>query len=209
MCDALSYLLDNIYIRFGTKLYRQIVGIPMGTNCAPLVADLFLYCYERDFMDSPNQGNQADVIEAFNSTSRNLDDLLNIDNPNFDGIVNQIYPPELQLNKSNVSDTEVPFLYLHLSVANGFVSSKIYDKRDDFDFDIVNFPFLAGDVLRRAFYGVYVSQLIRFARVCNHVTDFNARNKCLTAKLLQQCYRYHELRKTFSKFYRRHYDFQI
>ena len=79
VCDALSYLLDNIYIRFGTKVYRQIVGIPMGKNCAPLVADLFLYCYERDFMDSLNHDNQADVIEAFNSTSRYLYDLLNID----------------------------------------------------------------------------------------------------------------------------------
>ena len=113
---------------------------------------------------------------------------------------------ELQLNKANISDTEAPFLDLHLSVANGFVSSKIYDKRDDFDFDIVNFPFLDGDVPRRASYGVYISQLIRFARVCNHVTDFNARNKCLTAKLLLQGYRYHKLRKTFSKFYRRHYE---
>ena len=118
VCDALSYLLDNIYTRFGTKLYRQIVGIPMGTNCAPLVADLFLYCYERDFMDSLNHDNQADVIEAFNSTSRYLDDLLNIDNPYFEGMVNQIYPPELQLNKANISDTEAPFLDLHLSVAN-------------------------------------------------------------------------------------------
>ena len=204
VCDALSYLLDNIYIRFGTKLYRQIVGIPMGTNCAPLVADLFLYCYERDFMDSLNHDNQADVIEAFNSTSRYLDDLLNIDNPYFECMVNQIYPPELQLNKANITDTEAPFLDLHLSDADGFVSSKIYDKRDDFDFDIVNFPFLDGDVPRRASYGVYISQLIRFARVCNHVADFNARNKCLTAKLLQQGYLYHKLRKTFSKFYRRH-----
>ena len=99
--------------------------------------------------------------------------LLNIDNPYFESMVNQIYPPELQLNKANISDTEAPFLDLHLSVANGFVSSKIYDKRDDFDFDIVNFPFLDGDVPRRASYGVYISQLIRFARVCNHVTDFN------------------------------------
>ena len=206
MCDALSYLLDNIYIRFGTKLYRQIVGIPMGTNCAPLVADLSLYCYERDFMDSLNHDNQADVIEAFNSTSRYLDDLLNIDNPYFEGMVNQIYPPELQLNKANVSDTEAPFLDLHLSVENGLVPCKIYDKRDDFDFDIVNFPFLDFDVPRRASYGVYISQLIRFSRVCNHVTDFNARNKCLTAKLLQQGYRYNKLRKTFSKFYRRHYE---
>ena len=84
----------------------------MGTNCAPLVADLFLYCYERDFLDSLNHDNQADVIEAFNSTSRYLDDLLNIDNPYFEGMINQIYPPELQLNKANISDTEAPFLDL-------------------------------------------------------------------------------------------------
>ena len=89
---------------------------------------------------------------------------------------------------------------LHLSISNGFVSSKNYD----FDFDIVNFPFLDGDVPRSTSYGVYISQLIRFARVSSHVVDFNARNKSLTAKLLQQGY--HNFRKTFSKFYRRHYE---
>ena len=115
-------------------------------------------------------------------------------------MVNQIYPPELQLNKANISDTETPFLDEHLSVSNGFVSSKIYDQRNDNDFDIVNFPFLDGDVPRHASYGVYISQLIRFDRVCNHVTDFNARNKCFTAKLLQQGYRYHKLRKHFRNF---------
>ena len=82
----------------------------MGTNCAPLVADLFLYCYERDFMDSLNHDNLADVIKALNSTSRYLDNLLNVDNPYFEGMVNQIYPPEIQLNKANISDTEAPFL---------------------------------------------------------------------------------------------------
>ena len=125
---------------------------------------------------------------------------MNIDNPYFDGLVNQIYPPELQLNKANTTDSEAPFLDLHLSIVNGFVSSKIYDKRDDVDFDIENFPFLDGDVPRRASYGVYISQLIRFARVCNHLTNFNARSKFLAAKLLQQGYQYHKLRKTFSKF---------
>ena len=87
-----------------------------------------------------------------------------------------------------------------MSISDGFVSSKIYDKRDDFDFDIFNFPFLDGNVPRRPSYGVYISQLIRFARVCNHVDDFNTRNKSSTAKLLKQGYRYHKLRKTFSKF---------
>ena len=119
-CHALSYLLDNIYIRFGNKLCRQIVGILMGTNCAPIAAHLFLYCFERDFMISLSDDDQADIIEAFNSTSRYLDDLLNIDNPYFEGMVNQIYPPELQLNKANNSDTEAPFLDLHLSIPNGF-----------------------------------------------------------------------------------------
>ena len=82
----------------------------------------------------------------------------------------------------------------------------IYDKRDDFDFEIVNFPFLDGDAPRSTFYGVYISQLIRFARASSFVTDFNTRNKLLTQKLLKQGYRYHKLCKTFSKFYWRYYD---
>ena len=110
-------------------------------------------------------------------------------------MVSQIYLPELQLNKANISDTEATFLDLHLSISNVFVSSKIYDKHDDFDFDIENFPFLDGDVPRSNFYGVYISPLVRFARVSSHVADFKARNESLTAKLLQQGYRYHKLRK--------------
>ena len=102
--------------------------LPMGTNCVPLVADLFLFCYERDLMLSLSEDNQSDVIEAFNSTSRYPDDLLNIDNNFFDSMVNRIYPSELQLNKANVSDTEASFLDLHLSISDGFVQTKIYDK---------------------------------------------------------------------------------
>ena len=90
---------------------------------------------------------------------------------------------------------------LNLCISNGTVSTKIYDKRDDFDFDIVNFPFLDGDVPRRTSYGVYISQLIRFARASSKLNDFNYRNKALTAKLLRQGYRYFKLRKAFSKFF--------
>ena len=204
MCDALHYLLDNIFIRFESKIYRQIVGIPMGTNCAPLVVDLFLFCYESDFMLSLSDNNQTDIVEAFNSTVRYLDDLLNIDNPYFEQTVGQIYPTELQLNKANSSDTEALFLVLNLSITNGIVSSKIYDKRDDFNFEIVNFPFLDGDVPRSPSFGVYISQLVHFARVCSNVDDFNYRNLILTAKLLKQGYRYNKIRKAFSKFYYRH-----
>ena len=100
------------------------------------------------------------------------DDLLNIDNPYFEGMVNRIYPHELQLNNL------IPkphFLDLHLSISNGFVSSKIFDTRVDFDFGIVNFPFWDVDVPRSTSYGVDISKLMRFARVSSHVADFSAR----------------------------------
>ena len=138
MCDALHYLLHNIFIRFGSKLYRQIVGIPMGTNCAPIVADLFLFSYERDLMLSLSDNNQ---------------------------MVGQIYPTELQLNKASSSDTEAPFLDLNLSKTNGIVSSKTYDKRDDFNFEVVKFPFLDGDVPRSPSYGVYVLRKVRIGTI--------------------------------------------
>ena len=93
-----------------------------------------------------------------------------------------------------------------MSFSNDIVSTKIYDKRDDFDIDFFNFPFLDGDVPLSTSDGVYISQLIRFARASSHVADFNTRNKLLTQKLFKQDYRYHKLRKTFSKFYRRYYD---
>ena len=105
----------------------------MDANCAPLVTDLFLFCYKRDVMLSLSEDNQSDVIEAFNSTSRYLDDLLSIDNTFFD---------------SMVSGTEASFLDLHLSISDGFGKTKSNDKGDDFDFDSVNIPFLDGAVPR-------------------------------------------------------------
>ena len=174
----------------------------MGANCAPLVADLVLFCYERDFIKSLTKEKRYDLIDA----SRYQDDLLNIYNIHFEHMVHRIYPAELQLNKANASDAEAVFLDLNLSIHYDIFSTKIYDKRDDFNFDIVNFPFLDGDVPRRPSYGVYISQIIRLARTFTHVTDFNNCNEFLTAKFLKQGYRYHKLRKAFSKFYHRHFE---
>ena len=120
-------------------------------------------------MLSLSEDTQFDVVEAFNPTSRYLNDPLNIDNNFFDSMFNRIYPSELQLNKTNVSDTEVSFLDLHLSISDGIVQTKIFDKRDDFDFDIVIFPFLDGDIPRSTSYGVYISHVILFARVSSHI----------------------------------------
>ena len=113
----------------------------MGTNCAPLGAELFLFGYERDFMMSLSDDKQDDIIAAFNTISRYLDDILNINNVYFDTMVSQIYPSELQLNEANTSDTETAFLDLLLSISNDIVSTKIYEKRDDIDFEIVHHPF--------------------------------------------------------------------
>ena len=90
---------------------------------------------------SLSDDKQADIIDAFNTIFRYLDDILNINNVNFDDMVSQIYPPELQFNKANTSDTEATFLDLHLSISKDIVSTKMYDQQDDFDFEIVNFPF--------------------------------------------------------------------
>ena len=155
---------------------------------------------------SLSDDKQADVIDAFNTTSRYVDDILNINNTYFDNMVSQIYPSELQFNKANTSDTEAAFLDLHLSISNDIVSTKIHDRRDDFDFEIVNFQFLDGDVPRSTSYRVNKSQFIRFARTSSHVVDFGTRKKLLTQKLLKQGYGYHRLRNAFSKFYRRYFN---
>ena len=158
-------------------------------------------------MKSLSRENQADIIEAFNFTFRYLDDLLNIDNIYFDQMVDRIYPTELQLNKSQFFRYRDTCLDLNLCISNGTVSTKIYDKRDGFDFYIVNFPFLDGNVPRRTSYGISISQLIIFAGASSNFSDFDCRNKALTAKLFRQYYRYFKLRKTFSKFHRRHSAF--
>ena len=121
----------------------------MGTNCAALDEDLFFLCHEKDFMLFLSDDKQADIIAAFYTTFRYLDDISAINNIYFDNMVGQIYPSEFQLNKIITFDTEASFLDLHLSISNDIVSTKTYDtcKRNDLDFEIVNFPFLYRYVL--------------------------------------------------------------
>ena len=164
LCEAFTFLMENIYVQFDGMVYQQIVGIPMGTNCAPLIADLFLYCYERDFMSDLQKSKRFDLIDMFNDTSRYLDDIFTIDNPEFEKHIPDIYPAELQLNKANTSDKETSFLDLNVKVIGSDIHTSVYDKRDDFGFPIVNFPWLSGDVPRLPSYGIYISQLVRFAR---------------------------------------------
>ena len=192
----------NIYVQFDGMVYQQIVGIPMDTYCAPLIVDSFLYCYDRDIMSHIYKSNRHDLKDMFNDTFRYLDDIFTIDNPEFEKDIPDIYPAELQLNKANTSDKEASFLKLNIKVTGSDIHTSVYDKRDDFGFPIVNFPWLNGDVPRLPSYGIYISQLVRFARCCISVFYFHSKNLQITSKLLTQGYRYHKLKKTFGKFFR-------
>ena len=151
-------------------------------------------------MLSLSDNYKTDIIEAFNSTSKYFDDLLNIDNPYFEQMVGQIYPTEVIWRILLILNPHF------LSISKWIVSSKIYDKRIIFNFEIVNLQFLDGNVPRSLSFGVYISQLFRFARLWSNVDDFNNRNLFLTATLLKLDYRYRKIRNAFSKCYHRHSD---
>ena len=151
-------------------------------------------------MSNLQKSKRFDLIDKFNDTSRYLD-IFTIDNPIFAEHIPDIYPRELQLNKANTSDKETSFLDLNIKIIGNNIHTSVYDKRDNFEFPIVNFPWLSGDVPRLPSYGIYISQLIRFAK-CTSVLDFHSKNLQITSKLLTQGYRYHKLRKTFGKFFR-------
>jgi hypothetical protein len=205
-CAALTFLLDNLFVEFNGKIFKQIIGVPMGTNCAPLIADLFLYCYESEFMLELSKTKQVDLINCFNLTSRYIDDILNLDNPLFEQYIHKIYPKELVLNRSCISNTDAAYLDLHLTINNNLIKTSLYDKRDDFNFEIVNFPFLDGNIPKGPSYGIYISQLVRYARACSCIKDFNDRNLILTKKLLKQGFLYHNLRNKFARFYSKYGD---
>ena len=138
----------------------------------------------------------------FNNTSRYLDDIFTIGNHEFEEHIPDIYPTELQLNKANTSGKETSFLDLNIKVIGSDAHTSVYDKRDDFGFPIVNFIWLSGDVPRLPSYGVYISQLVRFARCCTNVSDSHSKNLKITSKLLTQGYRYYKLRKALGTFFR-------
>ena len=178
--------MENINVQFDGMIYQLIVGIPMGTNCAPLIADLFLYCYESDFMSNLQKSKRFDLIDMFNDTSWYLDDIFTIDNPAFAEHIPDTYPRKLHFNKAHTSDKETSFLDLNIKVIGNNIHTSAYDKRDVFGFPIVNFPWLSGDVPRLPSYGIYISQLVRFARCCTSLSDFHSKNLQITSKLLTQ-----------------------
>ena len=145
---VLMFLVDNIFVVFARKVFQQIVGIPMGTNCAPLLADLFLYSYEIiKILQSLLSTGRKQLASRFNFTYRYIDDVLSINNPAFDNNVGQMYPVELEIKDTTERNTSASYLDLLLSIGSyGQLHTSIYDKRDDFNFNITNFPSLSSNV---------------------------------------------------------------
>ena len=132
---TLHFLLDNVYIQVGNRVFQQCIGIPMGTNCAPLLADL-LYDYESTAMILFSWGGVSPVPKSFSLTRRYIDDLITINNPQFDGAIGKIYPSALTLKEKNLSDHWVAYLDRQLEIEKGKLVMSLYDKRDDFPFKV-------------------------------------------------------------------------
>ena len=161
----------------------------MGTNCAPLLADIFLYSYEAEFIQSLLSTGRKQLASRFNFTYRYIDDVLSINNPEFENYLGQMYPVELEIKDTTESNTSASYLDLLLSIGrDGQFHTSIYDKRDDFNFHITNFPFLSSNIPTSPAYCVFISQLIRYARACSSYGCFILRATRLSDRLLEQGY---------------------
>jgi len=180
-------LIDNIFVMFGGRVFQQTVGIPMGTNCAPILADLFLYSYEADFIQGLLKKSKKKLARSFNFTFRYIDVVLSLNNSRFVDFVDRIYPIELEIKDTEYTYKSASNLDLHLEIdSERRLRTKLYDKRDDFNFLIVNFPFICSNIPAAPVYGVYISQMIRYSRACHSYQDFLDKGFLLTRKLLNQ-----------------------
>ena len=164
----IEFLVDDVYVRFGGQLFRQMVGIPMGTNCAPLLAALFLYSYENEFLDILITEGKRKLARKFNLSYHYTDDLISFNNKRFKEFISDIYPKELTISETTEA-TSVAF-YLDLLFTrdkSNNITTKLYDKRDAFGLHIVNLPFMSSNIPSAPAYGVYASQLIRYVRCCS------------------------------------------
>ena len=185
--NMLEFLIDNIFVIFGGRVFQQTVGIPMGTNCVPLLDDLFLYSYETDFIQGLLNKNGKKLARSFNFRFRYIDDVLLLNNSRFGGFVDRIYLIELEIKDTTDTDRSASYLHIHIEIdSEGWLRTQLYDKRDDFNFPIVNFPFICSNIPAASAYGVYIFQLIRYSRTCGSYRDVHDRGLLLTRKLLNQ-----------------------
>ncbi|KAK3083912.1 hypothetical protein FSP39_005205 [Pinctada imbricata] len=202
--QMLNFLIDNIFVVFGGKVFQQIVGIPMGTNCAPLLADIFFYSCEAGFIQSLVSEGKGYLASDFNFTCRCMDDVLSVSGPRFADCLGSGCPSGLGVGGTTETNNSASYLDIMLSCgAGGHMNTSLYDKRDDFNFTITDFPFLSGSIPSSPAYGVFVSQLMRYARAGTKCADFVLRAGRLSDGLLGQGCVCDRLASSLGKFYGR------
>ena len=180
-------------MEFGGRIFQQTIGIP-------LLADLFLHLYEAEFVQTLLKAGKKHLAQQFSFTYRYIINVLSLKNAKFAEYLEFIYPHELEIKETTETAAFSSYLDRYLYIDNGKHTIRLYDKRDDFNFPIVNFPFLSSNIPSVPAYGVYVSQLFRYARACSNYQDFMERGKVLTTRLLSQGYQKPKLVATLKKF---------
>ena len=187
LIDLVKFLIDNSYVVYKGKVFRQITGIPMGTNCAPYLANIFLHVYEYLFIAKCIEDGNDNIANALAGLFRYQDDCIVFDDDNvFADNINNIYPSSMTLKCTNTSPAKCNYLDLTISVYNGVFNFKSYDKRRDFSFEVVNYPNLSGNIPVKPSYGVFTSQLIRFCHINRTASYFAVDAKTLVKKLINQ-----------------------
>ena len=199
LVKQIKFLVENIYIQVGNKIFRQTIGIPMGTDCAPLLANLFLFYYEYKFMKEKLKQN-SQVAKIFSNTFRYIDDLLTLNNPTFEQEISNIYPQQLELKRTTETDSRLSYLDLEVNISDRRFTTAVFDKRDGFNFHIVNFPHMDSNIPSKPAYGVYISQLVRIGRICDSYKSFFTRHHQLTCRLVKQGFLYDKLVTSFKGF---------
>ena len=140
ICKMIEFLIDNIFVQFRERLFHEVIGIPMGINCAPLLADLFLYLYDNEFLDNVIRSGHRRLARSFNLCYRYTDDFISFNNKKFLDCLKERYPSQLTVEKANKSDHLTDYLDLTFVIdCEGKLSTRIYDKRDDLGFHICQF----------------------------------------------------------------------
>ena len=201
LIEAIKFIIDNSFIKFNSNIYRQIVGIPMGTSCAPHLANIFLYGYEKGYINKLVAKNKVKEASQLKDLFRYQDDLIVFnDKGYFDKVYKEIYPSELVLKNTNTTARKSNYLDLTISIVNGKFRYQLYDKRQDFPFMVINYPFINGNVPRVPSYGVYLSQIIRFCYIFSESKKISNAFKALNKRLVNQGFVKCTLIKKFNLF---------
>ena len=205
MIEILEFILDNIFVRFGNMVYKQVIGVPIGSDAGAEIANLLLFSYESEYLEKISKQNM-NLARKFNLCSRYIDDLFVGNFPNFHEHIYKIYPRELAINLASNNTRDIAYLDLRIKIEGASLDFSIYDKRDDFSFEIINFPYIESCIPRKSALGVFYSQMIRYGRICSKITAFKTKSKGLIDKLIIQGYKTEDLRKLSLRFFKEKRD---